>query len=213
MEAIKLHPAIVHFPIALLLLAGLFGSISLFVKREFLKDLMLKCFFIGLIFAPIAVITGILEEQNLKHDEAIHEILVKHKFNGFLLTFFFLVLAIWFWFRKQLIGNTEYPLWIICLLVGSALVLYQGYTGGEMVFEKGAGVKPMEPFFKTEEESGSGHHHSEHNESKNNMNNSPKKDTMKMENETKQKMNMMNSHTNKKKDSLKKKKELKGMKY
>src|SRR5207245_2915280 len=107
-NSIKLHPAIVHFPIALLLLACLFGGISLFVKRDLWKDLMLKCFFIGLIFAPIAVITGLLEEQNLKHDEAIHKILIIHKYNGFITLFFFLALAVWFGVRKKNVENTEY---------------------------------------------------------------------------------------------------------
>ena len=164
LDIIKLHPAIVHFPIAMLLLAGLFGGISLFVKREFWKDLMLKCFVIGLIFAPIAVITGIIEELHIKHDAAIHELLIKHKYNGFVILSFFLVLKFWFWFRRKVMGNKEYLFWVICLLLGSMLVLYQGYTGGEMVFGKGAGVKPMEHVFESEEESGSGHHHGNHHE-------------------------------------------------
>ena len=145
-----LHPAIVHFSVALLLLAGLFGAISLFLKREFWKDLTLKSLLVGVIFTPLAVLTGLIDEQNLKHNEAVHEILVIHKFNGIAILFFFQILLVWFWLRKKLIGNKEYIAWVFCLLLGSLSVLYQGYLGGDMVFNKGAGVKPMESVIETQ---------------------------------------------------------------
>ena len=62
--------------------------------------------------------------------------------------------------------NKEYILWVICLLLGSVLVLFQGYLGGEMVFGKGAGVKPMESMMESQEKKGSGHEHGGKKESK-----------------------------------------------
>ena len=73
-----LHPALVHFPIAMLLVAGLCALLSLFMKREFWKDLVVKLLIIGVIFFPLVVITGLIEEQNLEHNEAVHEMLLTH---------------------------------------------------------------------------------------------------------------------------------------
>ncbi len=138
-----LHPAVVHFPIALLLLAGLLGALSVFYKREFWKDLALKCLIVGVAFTPFAVLTGVIAEQNLQHNEAIHEILMIHKYNGFVILFLFQILLVWFWLRRKLFGNKEYIAWVFGLLIGNALILYQGYLGGEMVYTHGAGVKAM----------------------------------------------------------------------
>ncbi len=138
-----LHPLIVHFSVALLLLAGLFGFISLFVKRGFWKDLTLKSLVVGVIFAPIAVVTGLIEEQTMKH-AGIDEMLLAHKYNGMAVLFFFQILLAWFWLRKNIPGKKEYTTWVICLLLGTSMVLLQGYLGGKLVFEKGMGVKPVE---------------------------------------------------------------------
>ncbi|HEV8081234.1 MAG TPA: DUF2231 domain-containing protein [Chitinophagaceae bacterium] len=145
-----LHSAIIHFPIALLLLAGVFGAISLFAKREFWKDLAFKSLLVGVIFTPFAVITGLIDEQKMGHD-SVDPMLSFHKYNGLALMFFYQILAIWFWLRKKLPGNREYLAWVICLFLGSGMVMLQGYLGGEMVFTKGMSVKPVE-------ESGMGHH-------------------------------------------------------
>jgi uncharacterized membrane protein len=138
-----LHPAVIHFPVALLLLAGLCGLISLFVKREFWKDITLKALVAGVIFTPIAVVTGFIEEQKMLHG-GVDETLTLHKYNGMALLFFFQILLAWFWLRKNIPGKKEYVAWVICLLLGSGLVLLQGYLGGELVFTKGMGVKPVE---------------------------------------------------------------------
>lgn len=202
----NLHPAIVHFPIALLFLAGLFGLISIFWKREFWKDIAVKCLFIGTIFAPIAVLTGLQEEQSLKHNEAIHEILVKHKANGLIILSLSLILSLWYWFRRKNIGNKEYSVWAVMLFLGSILVIYQRSLGGEMVYGHGAGVKPkgseMEDHsgYKqgSEEKNGENKEEIDHQHSK--------KDTSATKHDDGKQEEM-------KKDSIVKKKQLKDMKY
>ena len=154
-----LHPPIVHFPITLFLLAGLFGFISLFIKREFWKSLMLKSFIGGIIFEPLAVLTGLIDEQNLAHNEDVHELMIIHKYNGLAILFFFQILGVWYLFRKTNMVNKEYILWVFCLLAGNASVAYQGYLGGEMVFGKGAGVKPMETYLDSGGQNEGSHQH------------------------------------------------------
>jgi hypothetical protein len=109
------------------------------------------------VFAPFAVLTGMLAEQNLQHNEAIHEILVIHKYNGFAILFLFQILLVWFWLRRKLFGNKEYVAWVFGLLAGNLLILYQGYLGGEMVYTHGAGVKAMQMEMGSENQSGHDH--------------------------------------------------------
>ena len=144
-----LHPALVHFPITLLLLASVFGILSLFLKRDVWNDMAIKSLIVGVIFFPLAVITGLMEEQNLEHNEAMHEMLLTHKYLGITLLFYYQILLLWYWLRKKLIGNKEYIAWVLSLLIGSSLIGYQGYLGGEMVFKYGAGVKAMEGGMKS----------------------------------------------------------------
>ena len=193
-----LHPPIVHFPITLFLLAGLFGFISLFIKREFWKGLMLKSFIGGIIFAPLAVISGLIDEQNLAHNDDVHELMIIHKYNGLAILFFFQILAVWYWFRRIRMGNKEYILWVLCLLAGNGSVAFQGYLGGEMVFGKGAGVKPMETYLDSGGKNEGGH---QHNGKKEMMEDAGKKE----ETDHESMKNMPEDHSEKKMNHMKEK--------
>src|SRR5687768_5091426 len=140
---VKLHPAIVHFPVALISIAALFAVLSLFRKKEFFKEVAFWNLLIGTLGALAAVLTGLMELKGLVHDDAIHSILEKHEFTGFAILILSLTLSAWFWLRRNKFSNNEYKGWVVSLLLGLAMVTYQGYLGGRMVFEKGAGVKPM----------------------------------------------------------------------
>lgn len=75
----NLHPAIVHFPIALLVVAALIAILAIFNKKESLKKWMFRNLVSGVMFAPLAIISGIIEEQDPQHNEAIHSVLIIHK--------------------------------------------------------------------------------------------------------------------------------------
>src|SRR5687768_946270 len=140
----ELHPAIVHFPISLLTIAALFAVISLFTKKEFFKAFAFWNLLLGVIGTIAAVLTGLMEEQTLVHNDAIHEILEKHKMNGFAILVLSFTLLTWFLVRKNKFRKNEYILWVFFLVISTAMIFYQGYLGGRMVFGEGAGVKPME---------------------------------------------------------------------
>ena len=141
---IKLHPAIVHFPIALISVAAIFAVLSLFIYKDLFKKIAFWNLLIGTIGALAAVVTGLMELKHLVHDDAIHIILEKHEFTGFGILILSITLLTWHWIRKNKFGKKEYNAWVLFLVLGLALVIYQGYLGGRMVFEKGAGVEPME---------------------------------------------------------------------
>ena|SRR5687768_6628581 len=145
---IKLHPAIVHFPIALISVAAIFAVLSLFRNKDIFRRIAFWNLLIGTLGALAAVLTGLIELKHLVHDDAIHTILEKHEFTGFAILILSIAILTWFWIRKNKFGKKEYSVWVLFLVLGLAMVSYQGYLGGRMVFEKGAGVKPMESQLK-----------------------------------------------------------------
>jgi uncharacterized membrane protein len=212
---IEPHPAIVHFPVALLSIAALFAVVSLLVKKEFFKEVAFWTLLLGVIGAIAAVLTGLIEEQNLVHSEEIHKLLVKHKFTGFGILILSFSLLTWVWVRKTKFGKREYILWVLFLVLGTVMIFYQGWVGGRMVFELGAGVKPMEPFLEKAGESGQPHEHSNTGHDHDNA-----QDTSSAKKYIPQKTRHVHSHseqdTLRKRDSMQAKektKELKDMKY
>lgn len=143
---IELHPAIVHFPIALLTVAAFFGLLSLFTKKELFREIAFWNLLLGVIGSIAAVLTGFIGEQNLAHNDEIHQVLTKHKFTGLGILILSFALLTWIWVRKNKFGKVEYITWVLFLVLGTAAVFYQGFLGGKMVFEQGAGVKPMEQY-------------------------------------------------------------------
>jgi uncharacterized membrane protein len=215
---IELHPAIVHFPVSLITIAALFGAMSLFTKKELFKEIAFWNLLFGVIGAIAGVLTGLIEEQNLAHNDEIHQVLVKHKFTGFGILILSFVLLTWIWVRKKRVGTGEYFAWVLFLVIGTAAVFYQGFLGGKMVFEQGAGVKPMEQYVEQGSDSTKPHSHSNSGHAHGSAG-----DTTSL-NKTKPPHNHSatpHEHTNKRDTSKKqdtiqikdKKKELKDMKY
>ena len=224
----ELHPAIVHFPIALLIIAGLFAVLSLFTKKELFREIAFWNLLLGVIGAIGAVLTGLIEEQSLVHNDEVHQVLTKHKFNGVGILILSFALLTWVWVRKNKFRKSEYIAWVLCLVLGIAAVFYQGFLGGKMVFEQGAGVKPMEQYMEHEGDSTKPHSHSNSTENQgqssqahdhgkpNDATSTNRTEKTQHDHSTSGHANMNVQDTLKKQDSAqikKKKKELKDMKY
>jgi uncharacterized membrane protein len=215
---IALHPAIVHFPIALLTIAALFAVLSLFFKKEFFKEAAFWNLLLGVVCAIAAVLTGFIEEQSLAHNDEIHQILVPHKFTGFGILIFSFILLTWGWVRKNKFRKAEYVAWALLLVLVTAAVFYQGFLGGKMVFEQGAGVKPLEQYMEQGSDSAKPHSHSgsghDHGSAKDAI--SPDKEKLQHDHSSRPYEHTNKQDTSKKQDtkqSKDKKKELRDMKY
>lgn len=161
MTSLPFHPAVVHFPIAIFVISGILGIISIFTHREFIKNMLLWLFIFGIVFTVAAIFTGLMQEDSLVHNDAIHELLEKHETNAYVAAVFFIIMFAWFLIRKKINGKSEYILWVILLLAGTGLLGYQNYLGGEMVYGQGAAVRPMEKIIQAT--STHEHHHDEEN--------------------------------------------------
>ena len=138
------HPQVIHFPIALLLTAVLFDLISYLWQKEFFKKASLVLLGLGVLAAFVAVQTGQNAEEAVEHLPDIKALLHNHEEAAEMVLYLFsvaFVLQIGAFFvvkAKKII----YLLSTLIMLAGVVKIYQAGHFGGQMVFERGAGVKP-----------------------------------------------------------------------
>jgi uncharacterized membrane protein len=138
----QVHPFIVHFPIALIISAFIFTFIGLFYRRGLFKEVVFWNLIFGLMASAAAIYTGLVDEKNLVNpDQHVTEIMEAHKRNAYIICTFLLGLTVWMGFRKKEMRMLEYMAWTAFLMIGSVSIGYQGYSGTQMVFREGTGIK------------------------------------------------------------------------
>jgi uncharacterized membrane protein len=136
-----LHPAVVHFPVALLLCALLAETVWLWRKAEFWRDMAFWLLLGGTLGAFVAALTGGWAEDSLTMSNTLHEAVEQHETVGYILVWLYACLLVWKILRRQAMQTAENRMFLGALLVASALLVYSGWLGGELVYEYGAGVK------------------------------------------------------------------------
>jgi uncharacterized membrane protein len=124
----RLHVVIVHFPIALLLVAGVMELWRLVRRRAEPSPAARMCLGLGAIAAVIAVAAGLV----LKTSEGSHEGLIVHQWFGISTAVVAVLLAIVYRWKPS-------PSWRVGLgaFACAILVSITGYFGGEMSYGKG----------------------------------------------------------------------------
>lgn len=150
-DFMTLHPATVHFPIALLLVGSLAGLLYLWwQQRPEFRVLTWWLLVLGWIGAGVAALTGLLAQGNLPPQAPYSVILNGHISSGLAL----LVVYAALFYRVWLFRNRRRPTdpsdlldlpaarpWLtLLLLLGMALVFLGGWLGGELVFTWGVHV-------------------------------------------------------------------------
>ncbi|HEY3487535.1 MAG TPA: DUF2231 domain-containing protein [Gammaproteobacteria bacterium] len=141
------HPAIVHFPIALLLsgIAAIWVS-SLLSDTEFNRQLQIFGHWnlrAGFILAVIAAWFGLLAYMSVSHDETAHAAKNIHRdwaivtISAFI-PFFFLSLL-----RRRLTRHIT-RVFTVALIIPAILLLRTAWLGGETVYRYGVGVEPLQ---------------------------------------------------------------------
>ncbi len=161
---VLLHPATVHFPIALLIFASASALLYLHWRPlAELKTLTWWTLFPGWLSLPVAIISGILAQGGLPPDAPYRGMLNLHITTGLLLLIVYGDLLYRRWLhrsgrgRKRRLGRStpeeqgptvdflDQPgrKWLLTLqlLVGVLLVVASGYLGGELVYTWGVNVQ------------------------------------------------------------------------
>jgi uncharacterized membrane protein len=133
-----LHPMVIHFPIALFIMALVFETISLIFKNESLRQAAIYMYVTSALIMPLVIRTGIWEAQKLG---LRHPILDKHSQYAIGLMWLSLMSIPILWFINKEFQKYFKAALIIFFISSAVLVSLVGDKGGKMVFEYGVGVE------------------------------------------------------------------------
>jgi uncharacterized membrane protein len=136
-----LHPAFVHFPIALVVFSFISDLLGRLSRRPSLRAAGSWSLLGALVFGAITAATGYYDMTRTRAvmGETFRYVDF-HMDVGWILIGAVVVLAAWRWLlytRRDRIPGIPY---LIAALLVMGLVLFQGWYGGEMVYSQGAGV-------------------------------------------------------------------------
>ena len=142
-----LHPATVHFPIALLSL-GLVVEWWYLIRRTplWLGEAASWLLWLGAASAWVAMSLGLIAEDRAPHVPAAWQTLAEHKELGIWTVGLFTFLALWrlgpVFYAKPSFLNEPKAKWAFGLLwtIAVGVLLATAYHGGEVVFTYGMGV-------------------------------------------------------------------------
>jgi uncharacterized membrane protein len=132
---LPIHPAFVHFPIALLTLTWVFVLAGYF-RAVPVPDLVVGWFeWLGIAFLPLTIVTGVFDADGLGFlaERIWSQPLIWHFLAAISASFVFTGHAIW---RRRKNTTSERTVWIDTGLVtlGFWLLLVAGLLAGEMVY-------------------------------------------------------------------------------
>jgi uncharacterized membrane protein len=138
------HPMVVHFPLALVLIATPLLLAARLLRREAIASTVAivgtwnLC--LGAIAAVFALATGLAAVLDLDVSTAARQAVSLHMKWAMFSTLVLLLLAVW---RGAGTAQGSRPSWvfIIVLLAAAAALVITGYRGGKNVYEFGVGVK------------------------------------------------------------------------
>ncbi len=135
-----LHPATVHFPIALLLASLGFYAVHLWKQEEYYQRTGLLLHVIGVISMAVAVLTGNQAQSAVEDLPGLEDILQQHQISGFVLLWLLGMMLIWRYLRQKRMPKWEAWLFVGVYVAAMGLMAYSSHLGGTMVYEYGAGL-------------------------------------------------------------------------
>ena len=140
-QAYNVHPAFVHFPIALFPSALLLYGLGTVLKRQSWLVAGRACLYLAAASTLIAIVTGWQAQASFPHHERIHHMMMNHRHIAVVIGVLAAHLVAWsFWHRAQR-PNGAYG-FLGVLAFTTYAVLQNGDLGSRMVYLEGAAVKP-----------------------------------------------------------------------
>jgi uncharacterized membrane protein len=138
-----LHPALVHFPIALLIAAGVFYGAARFREAATMYRAGWLLHLAGLVSVVVAVLSGNAAQGDLVLTPSLEADLKTHQLLGYATLWVFALLAVWQYLRQGRGQPREQWLFLMVYWLGLGLMAYGAWHGGHMVYAHGAGVAPV----------------------------------------------------------------------
>ena len=134
------HPALVHFPIALITLSVIAEFIGYFWKSEAARTVAWWTLVGAVIGVAVTVPAGYADMWRASLAPESHELVHTHLKIGWILAGSFVLLAAWRWFIRKKGEAVPGGGYLTVATIVLALTMFQGWYGGEMVYAHGAGV-------------------------------------------------------------------------
>ena len=139
------HPLLVHFPIALILMAAFFELLHRFTRDAILDRLALWLLCFGGLAAAFAAASGWIAEQTVAPVAAAHEVLEHHRMAGYLTLGLAAAQIAWRIATGRRGGPRPRWLFAVALLGLAGLVAFAAHQGGQLVYQHGVGTAITAP--------------------------------------------------------------------
>ncbi|WP_457642844.1 DUF2231 domain-containing protein [Persephonella sp.] len=140
----QLHPPVVHFAVALVIIGVVFDIIGFILKKDSLKHAGFWSIMVGVVAVWGAAITGHQAEELIEHaveGTKAYQVLEEHEELGEILPWVVSALGLYRLFLFFKPNNLLFIVYLIAGIAVSVAVGLQGRIGGKLVYEYGIGVK------------------------------------------------------------------------
>jgi uncharacterized membrane protein len=135
-----IHPALVHLPIAFVLLSFIADVAAKITHRRSLRNVGLWSLIAAFLGGAITIATGYWDMNRAALSGDTENYVDLHLKLGWALAAGLFVLAIWRWRIRQQARLVVTKPYLLAALVVFGVTMFQAWFGGEMVFSHGAGV-------------------------------------------------------------------------
>ncbi|MGE4169119.1 MAG: DUF2231 domain-containing protein [Candidatus Margulisiibacteriota bacterium] len=149
----QIHPMIVHFPIAILIVTFVCDGISIVFKKTALEPISKWGLWIGVPSMGLAALSGWISHRTVPHGPEVYGLIDRHEQLGFWATgiFCLILLARFLWKGKLPPNKLLQGIYLGVFLAGVLTMSLGAHLGGRLVYEHGVGIeKPdsMSPLLK-----------------------------------------------------------------
>lgn len=138
----NIHPMLVHFPIALLLLFFLVDLAGALLKNSDIRRTAGWFLYTGTLGALLAVAAGLQAASTIPHSSAVHEIMMQHRNYGITVASLAVLLSIWRFLAHGRFSTLGSILHLVLAAVTCIIMMLGADLGGLMVFKYGVAVPP-----------------------------------------------------------------------
>ncbi len=141
----ELHPAAVHYPIALLPLSVAADALGLMTGNRSLLEVGRLTIPVAAASAAVAGVLGLVAQEVVRTDEESNEMLIMHRNLNLGLLGVATAMAL-----KRFRQDKPDVGYLAIGAAGIGAMVYSAYLGGQMVYDRGVGVRPADGLLESE---------------------------------------------------------------
>src|SRR4051812_4239633 len=134
-----MHPALVHLPIAFIVLSFVADLVGKMTRRDSLRLLGFWAMLAALITGAVTVAGGYWDLNRAALSSDTRQLVELHMKVGWTIAAALIALTIWRWRIRQQARRVVTGPYLAASFLLFALTMFQGWYGGEMVYSQGAG--------------------------------------------------------------------------